>query len=417
MIVFINPGLIDLDAVRTMGVSVKQPGSFGFFGTGLKFALATILRGGGKVTLWRGAERHEFGTIEREIRGEAFQIVTLDGEQMGITTQLGRTWESWMVLRELGCNARDEGGDFQMIEAELPPCFEGRDDHTTIMVEWAELDTAYRQRAQLFVEGEALFVNDKLRILPGPSTFLFYRGVRAFKLPKPSIYTYDILANQVLTEDRTLASTYMVDILVRDALLAMEDKALIRPAITAGDGYHEHKLDFDQTFGTKASRQFLDSAIEAREAREHLNDSAKKVLMRHIRDRAGEEAYSGGTYRRVIDDAFSYAIEQLDEIGIKFPEDSPFVVVEEGMPGDAKSMIEKGRIYVLRDLLDMGAREIAGELIKRWVDLNVEGYDQEAVTRLLTPILINGCLPKLLKDETLVREDQVADAAEAEPAA
>ena len=46
MIVFHNPGLIDLDAIRLMGASVKLPDSFGRFGTGFKYGLATVLRGG-----------------------------------------------------------------------------------------------------------------------------------------------------------------------------------------------------------------------------------------------------------------------------------------------------------------------------------------------------------------------------------
>jgi len=45
MLIFSNPGLIDIDAVTTLGVSVKQPGSFGRFGTGLKFAVAEVRSG------------------------------------------------------------------------------------------------------------------------------------------------------------------------------------------------------------------------------------------------------------------------------------------------------------------------------------------------------------------------------------
>ena len=84
MLIFRNPGLIDLEAVRTLGVSVKLPGSFGRFGTGLKFAIARILRGGGSITIYRGLEAHTLGTVDREVRGETFQIVTLDGEPMGL---------------------------------------------------------------------------------------------------------------------------------------------------------------------------------------------------------------------------------------------------------------------------------------------------------------------------------------------
>ena len=44
-------------AIRTLGVSVKVGDSpIGYFGTGLKFALATILRKGGEIVLKRGLQ-------------------------------------------------------------------------------------------------------------------------------------------------------------------------------------------------------------------------------------------------------------------------------------------------------------------------------------------------------------------------
>lgn len=58
---FANAGLIDLDVIRVMGVSVKTgPNPIGYFGTGLKFALSTLLRTGHRVVMTRGGERIEF---------------------------------------------------------------------------------------------------------------------------------------------------------------------------------------------------------------------------------------------------------------------------------------------------------------------------------------------------------------------
>ena len=56
MIIFENKGLIDVHAISIMGVSVKEEGSIGYFGTGLKYAIATLLREGQKITIWRGKE-------------------------------------------------------------------------------------------------------------------------------------------------------------------------------------------------------------------------------------------------------------------------------------------------------------------------------------------------------------------------
>ena len=90
MISFQNNGLIDIAAVTTMGVSVKEgDGAIGYFGTGLKFAIATILREGGEVTLWRGLEKHIFTATLLTVRGEDFQQWCAFGIYHRIRPQLG----------------------------------------------------------------------------------------------------------------------------------------------------------------------------------------------------------------------------------------------------------------------------------------------------------------------------------------
>ena len=92
MIVFQNPGLIDIDAITTMGVSVKDGDSpIGYFGTGLKFAIATLLRNECSVTIYRGDEALCFTAEAIEVRGEAFERVCMNGQSLGFTTMLGRS--------------------------------------------------------------------------------------------------------------------------------------------------------------------------------------------------------------------------------------------------------------------------------------------------------------------------------------
>lgn len=413
MICFHNPGLIDLDAVRTMGVSVKNPGSFGMFGTGFKYALATALRGGAKVTLYRGEDKHEFHTEEKVIRGEAFEIVCMDGASLGFVVNLGKNWQPWMVLREFGCNARDEGGDFFHTEQELPECFEPREDQTLLMVDWADLDDAWQNRGDLFLEGEPIYQNEDVRILAGPSPHLFYRGVRVFKLEKPAAYSYDILAEQMLTEDRTLLGEWSANSLIRNALLEMDSKAALEKAICAGNSYYEGGFNFEQSAQyKKPTRAFLDAVMEARERGDsNLNGSAKIVLQKHMRRASAEErsSYGGGGYHRAINDAFSYAIEALNELGVSFAEEQAFITTDE-LPEGVLSMVENGRVYVHKELLRRNAREIAEEMLKRWADL-AGLYSSESVIGTLGPILLNRHegMANILK---AIEED---DAAEIEP--
>ena len=413
MLYFHNPGLIDLLAVRTMGASVKLPNSFGMFGTGFKYGVATALRGGANVRLYRGEDIPEFTLQPTEIRGEEFQLVCLDGEPMGFTSQLGKNWQPWMVLREFGCNARDEGGDFASSE-------EGRvladfisANSTVIQIEWDDLDDAWRNRGDLFLEGEPIYANEKVRILPGPSPHLFYRGVRVFKLEKPAAYSYDILAEQMLTEDRTLYGEWSAGAIIREALLELDSKAALEPVLCAGKNYYEGEFDYQSAAMDKApTRAFLDAVMEARERGDHnLNATAKLVLQKQMRKAAESTSYGSGYYHRAVSDAFSYAIDALDELGVEFDEEQEFIKTSE-LPEGVLSMVEGGRVYIHHDLLRRNAREIAEQLLKRWADLAAL-HSQEAVIDALGPLLLNqhDGMRRILK---AIEEDRAEQPEEAE---
>src|SRR5690606_17354524 len=111
MLIFSNPGLIDETAITTIAVNAKTGNNpIGVFGTGLKYAIAIILRLGGRVTIYRGLKKLEFGIKTKTIRGKEFDIITMNGRQLGFTTHLGHHWQPWMAYRELWSNARDEEG-------------------------------------------------------------------------------------------------------------------------------------------------------------------------------------------------------------------------------------------------------------------------------------------------------------------
>jgi len=108
---FMNNGNFDIRAMMTMGVSAKLSDSaIGFFGTGFKYAVAVILRGGGSVKVSTIDGVYEFTKKEEIIRDQKFDLVMINGSSAGFTTHMGINWEPWMAFRELFCNAKDEGG-------------------------------------------------------------------------------------------------------------------------------------------------------------------------------------------------------------------------------------------------------------------------------------------------------------------
>lgn len=398
MIVFQNPGLIDLDAVRTMGVNVKvHANAFGHFGTGLKFGIATVLRGGGSVWLYRGTDRHEFSLVERTIRGEEFRIVCLDGVEMGFTDQLGRNWEPWMVLREFGCNALDERGRFydlvdctdQLMTDTVEP------DTTTFFVEWDALDAAWQERDTVFCMPSAdrtIWETREVQVLEGRSKYLFYRGIRAYKLQRPSVVTYNILSQQILSEDRNIAHFYYPLGEIRKTWLECTNSEVLERILVAGEEHFEHQIDYMET-NRHPTREFLDVVLDARtikHLKKSINESAVKLLHKSIR--SSKEEGVGYSTSRYMQDEFGAAMEAIDDI---FPnnalrlDDIKMVLVEEDEVREGHlAMLEEGRLYVARPLLKRGRREIAQTVLPLILELLAE--DLDSLIELVVPALLHS---------------------------
>jgi hypothetical protein len=258
MLVFQNDGVLPIEGFTTFGMSAK-PGStnpIGKFGTGLKNAVAIILRLGGEVRVWRGLEEYIFYTKDEEFRGTTFKRLRMKRrkgllpwkyEVLPFTTELGKHWEPWMAFRELESNTRDEkNGSTAYIGTEGPLQYLPREGTTLILVDCPEMDEAYANIDDIFLpEKKPIFENDAVKIYEGASNYVFYRGLRVTALRKPSLFTYEMKYVN-LTEDRTSMYTFMDDNAMMKALLACPDTAIVRKIVTAGDGAHESTFEWDK---------------------------------------------------------------------------------------------------------------------------------------------------------------------------
>jgi hypothetical protein len=282
LICFSNPGEIDIAAVTTLGVSVKpNPGSIGMFGTGLKYSIAVALREGLDIILRSGKAEYGFELKKQRIRGEDFEIVHMfeygdDLYQKGprqslhFTTSYGRNWTLENVYRELWSNMRDEHGEVRRLSMrDLTPPKEGE---TQIIVKGGAFASVHARRFEFLLNPvkPKLAEYGGLEILAGQSEQVFYRGIGAYKLPKPSLYTYNITSEQVLTEDRTLASgTYYLNDMISKALLQIDQEYLIKDLLIAGETFHEHELSFPtylsagETYLAVCQRLIVDHPLEA----------------------------------------------------------------------------------------------------------------------------------------------------------
>lgn len=199
MITFVTPTALPIEAATTMGVSVKESSNaIGKFGTGLKYAIAGILRLNGSVTIWIDADSYEFTAVETLIRDKSFRIVHCNGKPCGFTTELGKHWEPWQLFRELASNTLDEGGFWRRGEGDQT---EGR---TVIYVKCREVEEADRNESVFLGERETLVESSMgATIHAGESKHYYFRGIRAGSFNEVAPVTINV-TDGCLSEDRLL---------------------------------------------------------------------------------------------------------------------------------------------------------------------------------------------------------------------
>lgn len=261
---FENEGVIDEKTWRTFGVSVKEnKNPIGFFGTGLKYAIAIILRHGGEVIITTGEDltkhTHRFTREPATVRGESFDFVAHNGEFLSFTTELGKNWEPWMAYRELYSNCLDENGRVKRRKRLV-----GKDGHTRIYVKCPEILKAHNNKGHYFVTGKPDFVGAEVDIWLRPSDCVFYRGIRAHTFNKPSGFTYNIKAPLDLTEDRTIKYYFYITSLIETALVSLKKKEhldQLAAVLRSRGEYIERGLEFP-TGQHCYSKQFVDYMLE-----------------------------------------------------------------------------------------------------------------------------------------------------------
>lgn len=278
MISLQNEGLLELDFIKTMGIHVKDnENPIGFFGTGLKYAIAVFLRENIPFSLFIGNNLFKFYTESKTIRGKEFNYCYLQGPsdsiELNFTTDLGKNWDLWQAYREIHSNCLDENGD--IVLDRLSPA----QDRTTFVFEDIDerLDIA---SIFLHFEGrELLYSNSEVEIYEGESEYLYYQGIRAKDLYYKSMFTYNIKKKCDLTEDRLLCYDFQVKYIINDAIVELSkyQPEISAKVISAQDGFESH-LDMANYTNLKPTDEFLDQFHEANKTESNVNYSVAKYV-------------------------------------------------------------------------------------------------------------------------------------------
>lgn len=392
MIIFENAGLIDMGAVTTMGACVKEGRNpIGFFGTGLKYAIAVCLRHECSVTLYRGTGRvYKFSAVEKKIRGKKFDVVHMNGKPLGYTTELGKHWQLWMAFRELWCNAVDEGG--LAVDTTGPNTKEvmARPHKTKIVVEGKEFDWAYQDRNQFIIERDrAPWVELRgVQVFKEPSKYLFYRGIRAYELTRPSMFTYNIVDHQELTEDRTLRWYFSAENKVRNAIMDSPHTELIEAILLAPKEDWEAKFDFKDEFDQQhPSREFVGTAVRLNSERgRYANLSAVNIAREHMRREMKEE----DTYR--LEGVQGAVFEKAKSFCFKlgYDMDKIRVIVVDALDGHKLSQVLDDKLFISTEAVAEGTRAVVREMIVGHIMLDMlstKDRDEEVETSVANYLL------------------------------
>ena len=292
VVVFQTDTLLDRRSFTTFGLNAKPNTTtpIGFFGTGLKYAIAVLVREGIPLSIYSGALHYEFYVRKTKYRESDVQeikcrIRKTDQRKpskpsyirLPFTTELGKTWELWQAFRELESNTRDEGGTTTLVPDGSIPI--DSKDKTQIIVRGNAFTQVYHDRASIFLpdslrrhkfaenmpEGESVDVE----VFDEPSRYVYYRGVRVLDLnqnnyrqdreenPITSRYTYNFVRSMDLTEDRTLKYPFLALATLGRFLSTCRNKDLVKAVLAVDEErFWESEIDFDNQY-TTPSNEFM----------------------------------------------------------------------------------------------------------------------------------------------------------------
>lgn len=239
-----NAGVLDIRLVALMGGTTKASDKYkiGQFGTGLKYTLAFLYRNNLDFKIFAGQEEVKTHIEREEIRGEIFEIICINGQRTSITTKMGEDWSAWMILRELWCNALDEGDALREITDQVG----GEEGKTTFYIqEEAHIKGVLKDWSKYFIHDcIPIFKNETYTLYPaGDHLCLYKQGVLIHETPDhKSVFSYDI-GDADINELREFKG-----IIAREITHAMhkaDEKAIRYFLENITDEHYEAKIDYD----------------------------------------------------------------------------------------------------------------------------------------------------------------------------
>lgn len=275
-----NDGEIEQGAFELIGASTKrnQSGKIGFFGSGLKYSIAYMMRTGIAFKIFSGEQELKFTVQPETFREQSFDRICINGKPSSYTTAMGPTWkETWFVLREIYCNALDEQGCMIVKETENVNPSAGKTriyiqltpDLQKVLDNW---DAYFSSDREVLYQQENVYTSSlgssdlkgnpsrqTVRVYHKTDGVMFRKGVRVHT-NKSYLYDYEFQGVNI-NEDRTASHGYMIDYVIVNLMSSFVSADYVASVLRTGEE-DTYPLEYSAIRSTKNDDRFSPEWIE-----------------------------------------------------------------------------------------------------------------------------------------------------------
>lgn len=315
-----NLGEMDINAMVLIGASSKRGDSskIGYFGSGLKYALAVLIRHGIMPKIFIGLKEIDITVQKKDFRGQSFNQIFIEGQPTSLTAEMGIDWEPWFAIREIYCNALDEGEATLGLREEINP----QEGITSIYIQntgiFDELLNNWDKYFSVNRDHDLMLSNKGFKAFNGADEYIVYRrGVRAYyEHKRKCLYHYDC-SDIKINESRTLY--HAVDAMwhVAEQIARYADVAMIKNI------YDNHRDHVEEHFyWSEASAYFTETWLEVLNGRNIVLSSVAGHYLHEIKE--GNCIVLNGTLARALKKRWPTEVHILGQSDAH----SEFVVVD-----------------------------------------------------------------------------------------
>jgi len=223
-----NQGEIEPQALTLMGASSKTGDSskIGMFGSGNKYAIAYFVRNNIDLKIFTGKDEIKITTEIEKFRDVEFKVISINGQKTSLTTTMGKDWELWQAIREIYCNAIDEGNH----SIEVVDSIDTGSEETHFYIEMTEsVNLFMRDFDNYFTKNKTVIEENEIgQIMTCSDAYvnIYRKGIRCWDSKIPAAFDYNF--NDIyINESRVVDSDWRVSEALWQLFIRSKDNEVI----------------------------------------------------------------------------------------------------------------------------------------------------------------------------------------------